>query len=163
MKRKTGLLSLIAALVLLFSAGCAAGGEQEGLLLYYAPSVVEGGSALVGVPCGLTAEDATAETLLAALLAGPEGEGAARTIPRDVELLSAQLDGSCLTVDLSERYGGLTDVSLTLADYAITLTLCQLPGVESVRITVEGRPVQGGPLRELRPEDLLQSGAPAEG
>ena len=39
---------------------------------------------------------------------------------------------------LSEQYGGLTDISLTLADYAIVLTLSQLRGVETVEILCPG-------------------------
>ena len=39
---------------------------------------------------------------------------------------------------LSEQYSGLTDISLTLADYCIVLTLSQLEGVESVEISSEG-------------------------
>jgi hypothetical protein len=35
---------------------------------------------------------------------------------------------------LSEQYSDLTDISLTLADYCIVLTLTQLEGVESVEI-----------------------------
>ena len=43
-----------------------------------------------------------------------------------------------LQVNLSEQYGALTDVSLTLADYAIVLTLSQAEGVEGVEISTEG-------------------------
>ena len=43
-----------------------------------------------------------------------------------------------LQVNLSEQYGALTDVSLTLADYCIVLTLSQVEGVESVEITAQG-------------------------
>ena len=39
---------------------------------------------------------------------------------------------------MSEQYGGLTDISLTLADYCIVLTLGQLEGVETVEITSQG-------------------------
>lgn len=41
-------------------------------------------------------------------------------------------------MDLSAAYGGLSGVELSLADYAITLTLTQLPDVARVRITVLG-------------------------
>ena len=46
-----------------------------------------------------------------------------------------------LSLDLSEHYSGLSDVSLTLADYCIVLTLGQLESVEQVEITVAGRPL----------------------
>ena len=44
-------------------------------------------------------------------------------------------------VDLSEQYGALTDLSLTLADYCIVLTLSQVEGVEGVEITAGGHSV----------------------
>jgi hypothetical protein len=46
-----------------------------------------------------------------------------------------------LVVDLSEQYGALADVSLSLADYSIVLTLSQVEGVESVEILSSGRSI----------------------
>ena len=46
-----------------------------------------------------------------------------------------------LLVDLSEQYGALADISLSLADYAIALTLSQADGVEGVEITARGHSV----------------------
>ena len=43
-----------------------------------------------------------------------------------------------LLVGLSEQYGALADVSLTLADYCIVLTLAQVEGVETVEISTQG-------------------------
>lgn len=160
--KKHRLLPLVLALFLLLSA-CVPGGEEEdGLLLYFTPVEVDGGSALRGEPSTLTEENATVDALMAALLAGPVSPELASPFPRGVELLGYDLEEGCVTVDLSEGYGGLSDVELTMADYAIVLTLCQLPEVDCVRITAAGAPVSGRPVQELRPEDLLLSAEAAE-
>lgn len=84
------------------------------------------------------------EALLSALLAGPTQEGLRSPFPRGVALRQCAMDDEqpgVLLVNLSEQYGALTDVSLTLADYCIVLTLSQAEGVEIVEIAAEGRRV----------------------
>ena len=86
-----------------------------------------------------------AETeVLAALLAGPVQEDLYSPFPRGVALQSCTWDEErpgVLLVDLSEQYGALADISLSLADYAIALTLSQADGVEGVEITARGHSV----------------------
>lgn len=79
------------------------------------------------------------EGLLALLLAGPEGESLTSPFPGGTTLRAWRLEEGRVTLDLSEAYGGLAGAELTLADGCIVLTLCQLPEVEEVYITVEGR------------------------
>ena len=81
------------------------------------------------------------EALLSALLSGPTQEGLTSPFPRGVTLRQwswSEDQPGVLQVKLSEQYGSLTDVSLTLADYAIVLTLAQAEGVEGVEISTEG-------------------------
>lgn len=81
------------------------------------------------------------EELLSALLAGPTQEGLRSPFPRGVALRQWSWDEErpgVLLVGLSEQYGALADVSLTLADYCIVLTLAQVEGVETVEISTQG-------------------------
>lgn len=87
----------------------------------------------------LTQEEQTVEGLTELLLAGPEGEGLVSPFPAGTRIRSWRQEEGRVTLDLSEAYSGLTGVELTLADGCIVLTLCQLPEVEEVYITVEGR------------------------
>lgn len=87
----------------------------------------------------LPEEEPAVEALIGLLLAGPEGAGLASPFPADTRLRSWHMEEGRAILDLSEAYGGLTGVELTLADGCIVLTLCQLPEVEEVYITVEGR------------------------
>lgn len=54
-------------------------------------------------------------------------------------------------VDFSQGYEQLSGIDLTIADYCVTLTLSQLPGISVVRITVEGQDLA------YRTHSLLQS------
>lgn len=79
-----------------------------------------------------------ARLLMETLLAGPEDLTLASPFPKGTGVLSVTRNGTELRVDLSSVYGTLSGVALSLADYAITLTLTQLPDVARVRITVLG-------------------------
>lgn len=83
----------------------------------------------------------TAEELIGALLAGPSSEKLSSPFPPGLSLRTCRLEDGLLSIDFSEQYGGLSAVSLTLADYALVLTLCQLEEVGAVSITVLGRPL----------------------
>ena len=61
--------------------------------------------------------------LIRTLLAGPEGEGLASPFPRGTSLRGWRQENGVVTLDLSEAYGGLSGVELTLADACIVLTL----------------------------------------
>ena len=100
-----------------------------------------------------------AQALMGALLRGPEEEMLSSPFPAGVSLraITYGTDG-VLQVDLSEQYGGLTGIDLTLADCCIALTLCQLPGVEAVRITVEGEEIPYRSRQVLGAADVLLSG-----
>ena len=81
----------------------------------------------------------TAEGLMTALLQGPADESLQSPIPAGTRLLSLELQGTRAVVDLTMTYAALSGVALTLADYAVALTLTQLPEIVSVQITVRGQ------------------------
>ena len=150
---------LLAALVLL--AACARGEtprEKPDYVLYF---LLEGepvhGSALDWEPYPGEGTP-TPEDLLAALLAGPTQEGLASPFPRGVALRACTWDEEepgVLRVTLSEQYGALTDISLTLADYCIVLTLSQLEEVEGVEIRSGGHSAGYRSHQTLRADEAL--------
>lgn len=165
MKRRWLGLTLVLAL-LCAACGSAGTGErpEEGWASLWFLSAENGeeGSALKAESRVLPEGGERVEELMALLLAGPEGAELTSPFPQGTVLRSWQREGSLVCLDLSEAYGGLSGAGLTLADGCIALTVCQLPEVERVYLTVEGRP---RPFRDqvLSPDDfLLVNGAGEE-
>ena len=98
----------------------------------------------------------TAMELLETLLVGPESDGLYTPFPRGVTVRSVAVDeNGTARINLSEQYGGLAGFELTVADYCITLTLCQLPKVKAVRILVEGDVIPYRNRQRMQPGDIL--------
>ena len=117
--------------------------DEEGSALYILVEEYEdaaGGGALSPEWVEIDGEDTEtiAVRLMEKLLEGPTQEGFKSAIPSGTSLLSLELQGRRAVVDLSASYGSLSGIALTLADYAITLTLTQLPDIYAVEITVRG-------------------------
>ena len=142
------MIVLLCALTLLLS-GCGVAqkilSEENVLQLYYPAelSASQGGDAInsVGVAWDkLPAEDklAQAQAVLALLMGGCQEEHFRSPVPMGTTLLDCQVKGSMVHVDFSAAYGQLSGMELTLADYCVALSLTQIPGIYSVRITVAG-------------------------
>lgn len=160
---------LLAALLLALASGCAGAGpeEEQGLKLWFPtdPNQEQLSAALDS--CLYQGESQSIPSLLSALLAGPPAEetGLIPVIPAGTRVLSWSVEDRVANVDLSAAYAELVGIDLTLADYCITLTLAQLPGVDGVRITANGGGQSYRDRQALYPEDVLFSGeeeAPVE-
>ena len=133
------LLLALTCLILCSAAGCVrAGREGPVYSVYYLSEEVE--RDLVLTPEERTLPEGTdpVEGLLTLLLEGPESEELTSPIPAGVTLRSWQLEDGVLSVDFSARYAAMSGVALTLADYSVVCTLCQLDGVDAVEITADG-------------------------
>ena len=103
------------------------------------------------------------EELVAALLAGPTQEGLVSPFPQGLSLQDWELADGLLTLNFSEQYGGLADVSLTLADYCLVLTLGQIEGVDTVQIQSAGHTYHSRSHQTLKPgEAVLDQTLPEE-
>lgn len=109
------------------------------------------GSQTIRIPEG----DEPVDALLAALLTEPAAENLRRSIPEGVLLRGWTLENGVLTVDFSTRYGALSGIELTLADYSVTMTLSQVSEVLSVVTTVESDAISYRDRQNLHPEDVL--------
>jgi germination protein M len=151
--RKGWILFLLAALTLL--SGCVAHTlEGSGYPVYFLDQAEDGGQALRAENRTLDPETETVEGLLQAILSGPESENLSNVIPASVSLRGWSLTNGLLTVDLSGRYGLLSGIDLTLADYSMVLTLTQLEEVEAVMITVDGQVLSYRDHQRLTAEDV---------
>ena len=96
--------------------------------------------------------------ILTALLAGPPQDSElVSPIPPETGLVSWSVESRTAYVELSAEYGQLSGIDKTIADYCVTLTLSQLPGVDRVELSAGG--VTG---RVLRTGDVIFSGAEEE-
>ena len=141
MKRTVQILLILALAVLCASCeGAETKSGQSPVLYFLAGSRTGHGPALDTEPYG-GGDSPDPGDLMLALLNGPYKEGLTSPFPKGVSLQSWDWDSKRegnLRVRLSEQYGGLADISLTLADYCIVLTLSQVEGVESVEINSAG-------------------------
>ena len=168
MTRRIGALCW-AALLLFALTSCGRGGGEEtppegSVGVYFAVgSGTLGGPAVSCEYHTLSGEREPVEELMSLLLAGPDPASRLTSpFPAGVSLLSWKMEDGRLSLDLSEQYGGLSGVDLTVADYCIALTLCQLEGVESVSITVEGHELVFRHTQQLRASDVILTGAEEE-
>ena len=156
-------LPLLLALLLLLSAcgGREPPQEEGGFRLWFA---VDEGQSGYGHGPALDSEAYTGEggpgpeELLSALLAGPTCDGLRSPFPRGVTLRQWSWDKErpgVLLVGFSEQYGALADVSLTLADYCVVLTLSQAEGVETVEISTQGYQASYRSHQLLDPQEAL--------
>lgn len=96
--------------------------------------------------------------LVAQLLEGPQNKDNTRAIPKGTKLLGMEKDGTVLTVNFSDKYYGPTAADDMLAAVTVVSTLCDIEGVQKVRILVEGSELIGTakkPLGALGKEDLV--------
>lgn len=163
-------MSMLCALLLL--TGCApGGGEGNGSYQVYFAAHLPGdtaaepirGPAVQWETRRLPQDADVLSGLVECLLSGPVSDGLRSPFPDGVYQRSAPTltDGVC-EVDLSEHYGGLSGVDLTIADYCIALTLCQVEGVDAVSILVEGEPISYRDHQLLRESDAVLSSAEDE-
>ena len=163
-------LSMTAALVLLLSLLCACAAQhaqemdENGYELYFLsdPNSAGGGDAIRAQEKRLTLDGAMetedcVRALLEALLAGPDEPSLSSPIPEGTALKSLKVSGRRAQIDLSAQYARLTGIDLSLADYCITLTLTQLPNVNAVSITADGRELPYRETQVLLSADTLLS------
>ena len=154
MKKRIFLLLLCLALLL---TGCAANRRTpKQTFRIYGLSGAPGGDAISAVDVDWSERksltvDQQAQAALEQLLGACTEPGYRTPIPQGVTLRSCQLTGGMALVDFSQGYEQLSGIDLTIADYCVTLTLSQLPGISVVRITVEGQDLA------YRTHSLLQS------
>lgn len=159
---------LFVTLALLALSGCVLRSAQEktppkgSYQIYFMATDDESGAAVSSETWNPNPGDPIIQTLLDRLLAGPNDLGLTSPFPNGVRLLQWEQEENRLHLDFSEQYEGLSGVDLTLANYCLALTLCQVEGVDSVYVTVEGAESPFLHSDELRAENVILSGAEEE-
>lgn len=154
------LCALLSILLLASACGKDANSDVEGgYAVYYATKDPgSDGNAMESENHVLTGTGQPVEELVFLLLNAPESDDLVSPVPAGVTLDSWSLQEGVLKLVFSEGYDGLSGINLTIADYCVTLTLCQLEGVQSVTISVEGGLIPSRYYQQLRASDVLLSG-----
>ncbi len=164
MKRVIGLIVCLLALVLLgVSVVPDAPKEGETLSLYFPvrkDHLSSGGDAIAAVRLDWRqmrdkSSQEQAEAVMDLLLEGYSDAALNQLVPNGTRLNSCQVSGSTVTVDFSGGYGQLSGIDLTIADYCTTLSLVQIPGIYTVRITVNGEGLDYRAKNYFRADDVL--------
>lgn len=152
---------------LLLTTGCAyaAINEQEdSYLLYFREAELReasGSDAIRAVPVCIKPRPETTEELatelVEKLMERPGEEGLGSVLPEGTELCGLEVRNGQALLDFSRPYASLSGIDLTLADYAIALTLTQIPEISSVKITVQGHELSYREQQVFCPEDVLLS------
>ena len=145
MKRRV-LALLLAVLLLLTGCVPTTGRKEDTLHLFYEVSSQNaGGEDIIKSVAvdwadykGKPIEEQVRE-VLDRLLQGDRQKGLLSPMPAGTVLQDCGFRGSAMWVDFSGAYGQLSGMELTIADYCVTLSLTQLPGVYAVSITVNGQ------------------------
>ena len=75
------------------------------------------------------------------LLSGPEDDDYIKTLPDDTSLLSLSVKDGAANVDFSREFTSYSGIDELLARFSVVRTLCDIPGISKVSITVEGMPL----------------------
>ena len=164
MKKVLGLLLCVALLALLgVSVVPDAPDEADTLSLYFPvreDQLSSGGDAVTTVRVdwremrGKSTQE-QAESVMKLLLQGYPDSAFGRIVPGGTRMMSCHVSGSTVTVDFSSGYGQLSGIDLTIADYCVALSLVQIPGIYTVRITVNGRELDYRAKNYFRADDVL--------
>lgn len=75
------------------------------------------------------------------LLTGPDNIKLVKTLPEDTELLGLNVKDGVANIDFSEEFTSYSGIDELLARFSVIRTLCEIPGITKVSITVEGKPL----------------------
>lgn len=93
------------------------------------------------------------------LLKGPSLQELKRAIPEGTNLLGISREGTVAIVDLSGEFSKASDIEQLWARFSVVNTLCDIDGVQKVKILVEGEETKsaatGEPFSALGKEDVV--------
>lgn len=95
--------------------------------------------------------------LISRYLRGPEDSAFAKTFPDYTRLNTCDITESTVTLSLSNEFALLSGVELSLACAALTMTVYELTGRETVRICTASELLDGKQMLVFRYSDLLLS------
>lgn len=136
------LISIITMLTMCFTlCSCMGGKETKSINIYFKNTQT---SELVVESIRYAGSQNTvdmARFALDHLLSGPENTSLLKTLPENTSLLSLSVKDGVANVDFSKELSAYSGIDELLARFSIVRTLCDIPGITKVSITLEGMPL----------------------
>lgn len=133
-KRIFAVLALTAALLML--GGCGNGSRSTSYTVYYKSSTGTSLYEVSYVPSAETFDEMMTE-LMTQMSAVPEDAGYTSTIPDTVVYQGYERGIDALRIDFSSAYYEMSNTAEVLLRAAVVKTICQIPGVTKIMITVD--------------------------
>jgi germination protein M len=111
-------------------------------------------------------DGAVAKAAIKALLEGPKDKNLKKAIPDGTRLLSINKKDNVAIVDFSREYATANGIAEIVSRVSVVNTLTEIPGIEKVKILVEGSDLigpSGEPFGELSRAELDEQGYPLPG
>lgn len=160
---------IVILLIVTAVIGCSRNTSTSGIAynLYFAN---QGKNNLVVEQRNIGADDLSdvAEDVMEELLKGPSTGSNCAVIPEDTRLLDLDISDGIASVNFSKAYfpkGDNADTIELLARYSVVNTLCDISGINKVKIFIDGVELtnsSGVPVGALGKEDILLNGKTAE-
>ncbi len=103
------------------------------------------------------------EAVVNELIKGPVNQEMRRAISKDAELIGVETAGTVVTVNMNQSFNSGNDIERLWSRYTLIGSFCSLPGVDKVKILVEGKELTsistGEPLGAMGKDDIIL-GAP---
>ena len=131
----------LAAIMVLSFGGCFGNKETKSINIYFKNAKSNELSVCEVRYSGSQNTVAMANFAMDNLVAGPTGNDYAKTLPEGTDIISLGVKDGVADVDISEEFISCNGIDELLARFSIVRTLCDIPGVTKVSITVEGSPL----------------------
>ncbi|MCI7813674.1 MAG: GerMN domain-containing protein [Lachnospiraceae bacterium] len=147
MRIRKGFLCLILAALLL--GGCQKEEvQQEGYQIYYMDKNENTLATETYLPESGISDDLVDE-LIGKWVANPQSQKMTSAKPKNVSMISYEMEKSCLIVNFSASYKEMSNVEEMILRYSLVKTMLQAPQVKSVRITVSGEALTDAKGQEI--------------
>lgn len=147
-KIRTALLLLLAVCATFLAAGCA-GKDEESAYKFYYLNLEE--NALAEEAWEPESEDtgAMADEMASALFEAPQDTEHMNLFPEEVKLQEYNLEDGTITLDFSSAYLSMDATREILVRAALVRSYIQIPGIEKVKVTVDGEPLKDASGAEI--------------
>jgi len=131
-------LSSLLLLIIMFSTGCEQPSQSPAVGAYQLYRLDSAGIKLVAENIDLESEktEQMIEEMIGKLVEKPESDDMQELLPEDIQIVAATIKDQDLVLDFSENYHGLDNVREVLGRAGLVKSLVQIPGVNTVAITV---------------------------